>query len=136
MSSNLIEALNLPIRFSMRCNPVTVSPSEPVSTLMFRMVANDIGAVIVIDEGKPVGMITERDLLERVITNNKNVYETKAKDVMSKPLVSIETDRPIKEALELMRKHKIRRLAVTENKALIGLVTERRLLSGFLSQVY
>jgi CBS domain-containing protein len=55
---------------------------------------------------------------------------------MSTPLVSIESDRPIKEAIDLMRQQNIRRLAVTENDALVGLVTERRLLTGFLSQVY
>jgi CBS domain-containing protein len=103
---------------------------------MFRMVDNDIGAVVVVNKGRPVGIITERNVLERVLVRNLNVYQTQAKDVMSTPLVSIGSDRPIKEALDLMRQQNIRRLAVTENDALVGLVTERRLLSGFLSQVY
>ena len=135
MSSD--ETLNLPVSVCMRRNPITVSPSEPVTGLMFRMVDNDIGAVIVVDKDtRPVGIITERNVLERVLVPNLNVYQTRAKDVMSTPLISIESDRPIREALDLMRKQNIRRLAVTENNALVGLVTERRLLSGFLSQVY
>ena len=134
MSSD--ETLNLPVSVCMRRNPITVTPSEPVSGLMFRMVDNDIGAVVVVNKGQPVGIITERNVLERVLVRNLNVYQTQAKDIMSTPLVSIGSDRPIKEALDLMRQHNIRRLAVTENDALVGLVTERRLLSGFLSQVY
>lgn len=99
------------------------------------MVDNDIGAVIVVEKEKPIGMITERDLLERVIMPNRNVFNTTANDVMSKPVISIEARRSIKEALNLMRKNKIRRLAVTENDVLIGIVTERRLLEGFLNQI-
>jgi CBS domain-containing protein len=94
------------------------------------MVEQNIGAVIVVDKGRPVGIITERNILERVLVQNLNVYQTQAKEVMSTPLVSIESDRPIREALDLMRQHHIRRLAVTENDALVGLVTERRLLTG------
>lgn len=99
------------------------------------MVDNDIGAVIVVEKDRPIGIITERDVLERVIMRNKNVYKTTAKEVMSQPLISIEMDRPIKEALKLLQKHQIRRLAVTDNATLVGLVTERRLLTGFLSHV-
>jgi CBS domain-containing protein len=100
------------------------------------MVEQNIGAVIVVHKGRPVGIITERNVLERVLVRNLNVYQTQVKDVMSTPLVSIASDRPIKEAIDLMRQQNIRRLAVTENDALVGLVTERRLLTGFLSQIY
>jgi CBS domain-containing protein len=114
----------------MRRNPVTVPPTESVSGVMFRMVEQNIGAVIVVEKGRPVGIITERNILERVLVQNLNVYQTQAKEVMSTPLVSIESDRSIREALDLMRQQNIRRLAVTENDALVGLVTERRLLTG------
>ena len=136
MTSNepIIKALNLPVRVSMR-QPVTVSISEPVSGVMYRMIGNDIGAVIVVEKEKPVGIITEKDLLERVIMEQKDVHKTPANDIMSKPVISIEAGRLIKEALDLMRKHNIRRLAVTENESLIGIVTERRLLREFLNQI-
>ena len=128
--------LNLPVSVNMRKPPVTVSPSDTASVLMFKMINENIGAVLVVDEEKAVGIVTERDLLKRVIINGKNVYETKAEDVMSKPLISIEADGTIKEALELMREKNIRRLAVTKNKALVGLVTEKRLLSAIVRWGY
>ena len=129
-------ALNLPVRVNMRQPPVTVSPSETVVDLMFKMINENVGAVVVVDEGRAAGIITEKDVLERVIMREKDVYETRAKDVMSKPLVSIEADRPIKEGLELMQKNKVKRLAVTENGSLIGLVTEKRLLEAIVKWGY
>lgn len=133
-SASVTKALDSTVKVCVR-EPVTVSPSEPASGLTYKMVGNDIGAVIVVEEGKPVGIITERDVLERVMMANKDVYVTEAKDVMSKPVISIEADHSIKEALQLMQKHQIRRLAATEKGTLIGIVTERRLLREFLEQL-
>jgi glycosyltransferase involved in cell wall biosynthesis len=92
------------------------------------MIKEDIGSVIVVDDHTHLGIITEKDLLERVIKSQKNPELTLVRDVMSQPLITIEADHPINEALELMRRHNIRRLAVTDNGVLIGLTTERRLL--------
>jgi CBS domain-containing protein len=128
--------LNLPVTVNMRQPPVTVSPLETVSDVMFKLVNANIGAVVVVDDGRPVGIITEKDVLRRAILRGKDVDATRAKDVMSTPLLSIEADRPIKEALELMRQKSIRRLAVTKNEALIGLVTERRLLEAIVRWGY
>ncbi|MFH0897067.1 MAG: CBS domain-containing protein, partial [Candidatus Bathyarchaeota archaeon] len=50
--------------------PVTVSPSTSLSSLIYNMVNNDIGAVIVVEKGKPFGIITEKDLLEKAILKN------------------------------------------------------------------
>ena len=99
------------------------------------MIKEDIGAAVVIENGQPVGIITEKDILERVVTPRKNVYKTLAKDVMSKPVIFIEASQSIKEALMLMKKNKIRRLAVTENGYLIGLLTERRLLASIVNVI-
>ena len=137
----VIKAFNLSVKSVMR-QAVTVSPSESISNVMFKLVDNDIGAVVVVEKEAPVGIITEKDVIERVIMYNKNVYETTAASIMSKPVISIEADNSIKEALELMRRQKIRRLAVIGKPgvigygALIGVVTERRVLAGFLSELY
>jgi CBS domain-containing protein len=130
----MVKELNLPVSECMRI-PVTASPSEFISNVLGNMVIKDIGAVIVVEKERPVGIITEKDVLERVIMQNKNVYSTMAKDVMSKPVVTIEDSHTIKEAIELMRKHNIRRLAVTMNGVLVGLVTERRLSVKFLNKM-
>jgi CBS domain-containing protein len=135
MNDEFENVLDSPIRLSMRKRLVTVSPNEPVSGLTYQMTREDIGAAIVIDKGNPVGIITEKDILERVITPEKDVYKTLAKDIMSKPLISIESTSPIKEALNLMRKNKIRRLVVLEDGSLVGLVTERRLCARICNMI-
>jgi len=119
---------NAPIKGSVRRNLTIVSPSDSVFSLVVNMVRDDVGAAVVVEGGQTVGIITEKDVLERVLLPEKNIYQTFVKDVMTKSPVSIEVDCPIKEVLDLMRKHKIRRLIVTENDALFGLVTERRIL--------
>ncbi len=128
------KALKFSVKTCMR-QPITVSPSASLTDLMYSMVSNDIGAVIVVEKEKPVGIITEKDMLERAIMPNKDVYNTRAEDIMTAPLVSIEASRSIRDGLELMKKHQIRRLAVTSRGSLVGIVTERRLLAEFLNQI-
>jgi CBS domain-containing protein len=127
--------LNSPVSLSMRQNLVTVSPLQPVSGLTYMMITEDIGAVIVIENDCPIGIITEKDILDRVVTPGKDVYITLAKDVMSKPVCTIEASSMLKEALELMKKKKIRRLVVMESGSLVGLVTERRLLAKIVNLI-
>lgn len=127
-SKYLADLMNLPVQTNMRVMVPTVSPSDPISVAVDKMIKQNIGAVVAVEDGRPVGMITEKDVLERVVKPQKDMDKTLVKDVMSKPLISIEADRPMREALDLMRKHIIRRLAVTKEGALVGLITERRLL--------
>jgi CBS domain-containing protein len=120
---------NVPIRQSVRQNFTIVSPSDSIFTVAEKMVRDDIGAVIVIEENKPVGILTEKDILERVILPKKKVSQTLVQDVLTKSLISIDVDCSIENALELMKKNNVRRLIVTEKGTLFGLVTERRLLN-------
>ena len=124
----LEELLNLPVRTNVRLNPPTVSPSDPLSVVVDLMIGGDIGAVIVADDDKPLGIITEKDLLERVIGPQRDFDSVSVYDVMSRPIITIDAGSSIREALELMHKHRIRRLVVTDDNTLLGLTTERRLL--------
>jgi CBS domain-containing protein/glycosyltransferase involved in cell wall biosynthesis len=128
LTSYLEELLNLPVRINLRLSPPTVSPLEPLSVAVDLMIEGDIGAVIVADEDKPVGIITEKDLLERVISPQKDFDKITVNDVMSEPIITIDANRSIRKALELMHRFRIRRLVVTDDDALLGITTERRLL--------
>ena len=129
MSSKYIEEiLNLPVQTNMRSLPPTASLDDPVSVVVNKMVGENIGAVIIVDENKPVGILTEKDILDKVVNLKKDLSLTKTRDVMSEPILSIEADHPVKEALDLMRRNNIRRLPVTKDGVMVGIVTERRLL--------
>jgi len=122
------EVLSLSVETNMRSAPPTVSPSDTTSTVMDLMTKENVGSIVVVENGQPVGIITEKDMLQRVIRPGKNLELTLAKDVMSKPLVTIDAKRTIEDALEMLRRHEVRRLIVTREGALAGLTTERRLL--------
>ena len=117
------------VKSVMRSPIVTSLLSETVSSIAEKLISNDIGAIVIIrEDSKPVGIITERDIV-KIVRTNKDPNKTNAKDIMSSPLVTVEVDLPLLSALELMRRKGIRRMGVTKNNKLVGVVTERRLLN-------
>ena len=79
------------------------------------------------DRRIPVGIITERDIIFRVVARNKGPFKITLKDVMSSPVITIESDKSIEEALDIFKKNKINRLPVVNNGAIIGLITTQML---------
>ncbi|MEM2876383.1 MAG: CBS domain-containing protein [Candidatus Bathyarchaeia archaeon] len=117
----------------MRSPPVMAWFSDTVLSIVEKMVSNNIGAVIVCDNDLvPFGIITERDIIEKIVLTHKDPAKTLAQEVMSSPIISIEADKPITDALKKMRDNQIRRLAVTRNGILVGIITERRILDSLV----
>ncbi len=112
-----------------RSPPVTVLFSDSVSSIVDKMLTYDVGAVIVMSGGRPVGIITERDILERVVKAHKDPDKTYANAIMSSPIIFIDSGKSLGDALTTMRDKHIRRLAVLKGGNLVGIVTERRVLS-------
>ena len=100
--------------------------SNKVATLMDE---SDLGCVIVTNKTrKPVGIITERDLVIRVLAKNLVPDAIKAKEIMTSPLVTIEPDATISEAARKMSRLDIRRLGVVYKGNLVGLISSRDIL--------
>jgi signal-transduction protein with cAMP-binding, CBS, and nucleotidyltransferase domain len=83
------------------------------------------------DQNYPVGIITERDIVRRVISNNKDPNHTKATEIMSKPLITIEANTYVYDVTVKMVKNKIRRLPVVKGKTLSGIVTITDIIKYF-----
>jgi CBS domain-containing protein len=83
----------------------------------------EIGSLIVTNRGKAVGIVTERDLLKRVVAEGRNAVKTKVKEIMTTPLVVVEPAMNLEEAAKLMFQMKIKKLAVVDGKKLVGLVS-------------
>ncbi len=81
------------------------------------------GALVVVDKGKPIGIITERDLVRRVIAEDRSPSATKVGDIMSEPLISIGPEATVSVVATVMYKNGIRRLPVIEEGRLLGIVT-------------
>jgi len=100
--------------------------SNKVATLMDE---NDLGCVIVTNKsGKPVGIITERDLVIRVLSKNLVPDAVKAKEIVTSPLVTIQPDATISEAARRMNRLEIRRLGVVYKGNLVGVISSRDIL--------
>jgi CBS domain-containing protein len=87
-----------------------------------------IGAIIVKDNDVPVGIITDRDFAVKIVANNLS-FDTPVEKVMSSPLITINHNEPISIAAEIMSSKKIRKLAVTENDKIIGILTSTNLVN-------
>ncbi len=112
--------------------PVTVSPLTPVLLVARLMKEKRIGSIIIEKDMLPLGIITERDLVWRVISEEKDVYALQAVDICSKPVVTIGENLFIEDAVALMKRHKIRRLVVVNRDGLIsGILTSDDILDNF-----
>ena len=83
----------------------------------------EIGCLIAIRKGKAMGILTERDILKRIVADGKNATKTKVRDVMTSPLVVAEPSMDLAEAVKLMFQMKIKKLPVVDGKRLVGLVS-------------
>jgi CBS domain-containing protein len=103
-------------------NVVTIDADKTVIEAATLMSLNDIGDLIIMDNDVPVGIVTERDLVRRVLAEAKP-RETKVSEVMTTPLKVIDPEAPIKEAARRMVNRRIRRLPVIKNNKLVGIIT-------------
>jgi len=102
---------------------ITVDEKASVKEAADTMNEFEIGSVIATRKGKPVGIITERDLLKRIVSESRNAEKTRVKEIMSSPLFVISSDTDLVEAARLMFEMRIKKLPVTKKNRLVGLVS-------------
>jgi len=108
---------------------ITIEENASANSVAELMDKHGLGCIIVISkEGKPLGIITERDLVSRVLAKNVKPDSLKAKEVMTTPLITIEPDETISEAARKMSRLNIRRLGVVYKGRLVGLLSSKDIL--------
>jgi CBS domain-containing protein len=108
---------------------VSLAENEASNKVAALMDKNDLGCVIVTNKaGDSLGIITERDLVKRVLANNLLPDSVKAKEIMTTPLVTIEPDATITEAARRMNRLNIRRLGVIYKGNLVGIISSKDIL--------
>jgi len=103
---------------------ICVDSEDTVESAAQVMKKNDISGVIVTKDGEGVGVVTERDIICKVVAGGKDPEKMISSDVMTSPLITIEPTASIDEAARTMRNKDIRRLVVSENGKIIGLLSE------------
>jgi CBS domain-containing protein len=112
----------------MSVNVVTMTPDKTIFDVAALMTKMDIGAIIISEHERPLGIITEADIVRRVITSKRDPQKTAAREVMSSPIIHVEPGTALTEAMRVMAKSNIRRVAVLKNNSLAGIITSRDLL--------
>ena len=107
---------------------ITVNLSTTAFQVAKMMEQGGIGAILVQKDDNPTGIVTDRDFATRVAANNLP-YDTPVEKIMSSPLITINHNEPISSAAERMTSKKIRKLAVTENGKVVGIITSTDLVT-------
>ena len=113
------------VKEAMKTNLAKVEPSTTVLDAAKLMKKRKIGNVIVVEKKQPIGILTESDILKKVVAEGKNAKDILVKDVMSTPLIVIDPYVSLEEAMKTMGKCNVRRLPVTEKDELIGIITQK-----------
>lgn len=113
----------MPIEDLARSSVVSVSPDDSIQSVAQTMDAESVGSVIVENDAKPVGIVTDRDLTMRVIANGEEPTDSPVESIMTENVTTVDCDDGFYTAMERMRESGVRRLPVCENGDLVGIIT-------------
>lgn len=111
------------VRHAMTESPQTISPGMNVQDAAGMMKSEDVGVLPVVEGDQLLGLVTDRDLVLRVLAERKNPMEVKVGDIATKSPVTVTPDMRLSEARELMQEHKVRRLPVMKGETLVGILS-------------
>lgn len=104
-------------------NPVVAAASTYLSEVARKMLDNDVGEIPVVHDGKPIGVVTDRDIVIRLVAHGQDPKQVRAQDCMTSPALTIEQNADLKECAELMARERIRRVPVVDaGGSLCGIV--------------
>ena len=114
---------------------ISINSDDNAITASKVMIRENIGSVLVFDGSNHVGIITERDIVKKVITDCKNLCETRAVDLATCDLITLGPDDAVKKALIAMYKNKIKRIPIRdpETGELVGIITTYDIIAAFNS---
>jgi CBS domain-containing protein len=115
--------MSILVRHAMTESPQTISPDMNAQDAAGMMKSEDVGALPVVEKESLVGLVTDRDLVLRVLAERQNPIEVKVGDIVTRSPITVSPDTKLTEARELMEEHQIRRLPVMKGKELVGILS-------------
>ncbi|HKY11648.1 MAG TPA: CBS domain-containing protein [Nitrososphaera sp.] len=110
------------VRDIMNSPVVSASPDDTIHDIAKKMKDGNIGSIIIMEKDKPVGIVTDWDIVSKALVNDSKPSQIKSKEVMEE-LYTIEGEESITEAARLLRKHNIKRLGVVYKNRLVGIIS-------------
>ena len=120
----------MPVRDIMTRDVASVDIKSDVQTLAIEMLRHDVGSIIITDNERPVGIVTERDIVKKIVSRNLQPADVSIRELMTTPLITVSTIDDVTDAMYRMVKMKIRRLPVVENARLVGIITDTDLIAA------
>jgi len=115
--------MSLKVKDVMVTNLITIDAEATVKKAAELMDKHNIGCLIVVSYGNPIGIVTERDMLRRVLLQKRDIAKTRIGNIMSAPLMSSTPQTDVRDAVRLMNERRIKKLPVIEEGELVGLVS-------------
>lgn len=119
----------VPVREVMKSNPLTIAFDTSVARAAMAMCRDEVGSCIVLQNNLPVGIVTEEDINCKVVAKDKKPGSVRVQEIMSTPLITIGSDKMVRDAAHMMIRNRVRRLPVVEDNKVIGIVTVRDILT-------
>lgn len=119
----------------LRRSAVSLAADATVGEVARTMEASGVGAVVIVEDGRPVGIVTDRDLVRRVLAPGLP-FDARADGVMTSPVVTIDADRDVRDAHEAIRQASVRRLVVVDDGVLVGMLTLDDLLVELTAELH
>jgi CBS domain-containing protein len=110
------------VRDIMNSPVVSASPDDTIHDIAKKMKDGNIGSIIIMEKDKPVGIVTDWDIVSKALVNDSKPSQIKSKEVMEE-LYTVEGEESITEAARLLRKHNIKRLGVVYKNRLVGIIS-------------
>lgn len=120
------------VRDVMTKGVIVADPDCTVLEAAKKMAGKRIGGLVVVEYGRPVGLVTERDILWKVTAKEKSPKRLAVREIMASPVVTVSPMSTLRAAARAMMDHNVRRLVVTYLDEVEGIVTARDILAGFL----
>ncbi len=120
------------VREVMTKDVIVADPDCSVLDAAKKMASKKIGGLVVVEFGRPIGLVTERDILWKVTAKEKNPRKVSVRDVMTSPVITVSPLGTLRAAARIMLDNNVRRLVVTRLDEVEGIVTARDLTEGFL----
>lgn len=112
------------VREAMTANARAVSLAESLADAAQMMKEEDVGSLPVVDDGRLIGIVTDRDIVVRAVAERRDPQSVTVGDVASRELVTVEPEQDLDEALRLMAGRRVRRLPVVEDGRLVGMLAQ------------
>lgn len=111
----------------------TVAPEATVYEALVQMSEKQVGALVVVSEGKPVGVFSERDYARRIVLHGKTSRETLVREIMSAPVTTASSGDTVEECMRIMTRNRIRHLPILDSGRLAGVVSIGDLVNAYIS---